>query len=84
MTNNKQTTNKPTKKRPIQSRSLNEDSRHCYVTFTVEAPERAAHPAVVMGDVLGDLPAVHNFCLSEAAKYRCGAAFLWWCLSRCL
>ncbi|KAI8463386.1 MAG: hypothetical protein J3K34DRAFT_495628 [Monoraphidium minutum] len=64
----------------MAAKTLSDDTRRCYVTFTEDAPESKAHPMVVMGDVFGDLPPVHNFRLRESADYKCEpqAAFQAW------
>ena len=42
----------------------------CAVVFTSEASRAAAHPPNVLGDILGDLPVVDNFCFADSAEYE--------------
>ncbi|KIY92332.1 DNA (cytosine-5-)-methyltransferase [Monoraphidium neglectum] len=60
----------PTHKCIAHAKPMTDDTKACYITYTEDAPESKAHPMVLMGDVLGDLPPVHNFRLREGADYK--------------
>ncbi|KAL6746411.1 hypothetical protein V8C86DRAFT_2944009 [Haematococcus lacustris] len=46
-----------------------ENAKKCRVDFLCDEDRRTAHPSNRLGDVLSDLPPVHNYCFSDATNY---------------
>ncbi len=48
---------------------MGSNSLQCHIDFEDAAQKAAAHPMVVMGDQLSDLPVINNFSMSESLPY---------------